>query len=94
MNEAMLIAAVIGAVLGTIHAIGVYGDRLRNAQNEGHSNALSHARAYYYALWTLLLWLVFGAYVFIAWVIASILYLPAWLANTLRPSDPDERGGA
>jgi len=33
-----------------------------------------HARAVYYALWTFGLWVIFGSYVLILWLIGAIFY--------------------
>src|SRR5207237_97776 len=41
-------------------------------------------RAIYYALWTVVLWALFGAYVTVLWLIACMIYLPARLLR--RPS--------
>jgi hypothetical protein len=39
--------------------------------------AAAHIRAGYYALWTLALWLLFGTYVFVLWMISLIAYIIA-----------------
>ncbi len=54
----------VGAIFGTLHAIYVY--RLVAAD--------SHVRAIYYALWTLALWLLFGTYMLVLWVISVVAY--------------------
>jgi hypothetical protein len=55
---------VVVAVIGLLHAGYVY----RVVAVEGQF------RAGYYALWTFGLWLVFGAYVLVLWIISVIAY--------------------
>lgn len=71
MNTAILIGSAFGAGIGLIHAAGIA--RRLSARSEFASPAFSPSgiRApLYYALWTLLLWTVFGSYVFYLWLIA------------------------
>jgi hypothetical protein len=64
MNTVLWAGTVVGAVFGMLHAVYVY----RLVAVDGH------IRAGYYALWTLGLWLVFGTYVLVMWVISVVAY--------------------
>ena len=64
MNSVLWAGAAVGAVLGLLHAIYVY----RLVAVDGP------VRAGYYALWTFGLWLLFGTYVLVLWVISAVAY--------------------
>ena len=64
MNTVIWAGTVVGAVLGLLHAGYVY----RLVAVDGH------LRAGYYAVWTLALWLLFGTYVLVLWVISVVAY--------------------
>ncbi len=75
MANALIIGGTVGAIVGLIHAWGVYvrqtseiPERLSN-----HPVAI-RARAAYFALWTFFLWVLFGTYVFYLWVISTVIY--------------------
>ena len=64
MTTILWAGTTVGAIFGTLHAIYVY--RLVAADG--------HVRAGYYALWTLALWLLFGTYMLVLWVISVVAY--------------------
>lgn len=64
MTTLLLAGALVGVILGTIHAMHMY----RRRRAEGRADV---AEAGYYALWTFVLWVVFGTYILIFWVIGS-----------------------
>ena len=68
MNSVLWAGAVVGAIFGLLHAGYVY--RVVSVQG----GATAHARAGYYALWTFLLWLLFGTYLLVLWLIALVAY--------------------
>ena len=68
MTAVLWAGAIVGAVLGLLHAGYVY----RVVAVPGGTAA--HARAGYYALWTFLLWLLFGTYVLLLWVVSLVAY--------------------
>lgn len=68
MNSVLLVGTFVGAALGLIHAGYVY----RVVSMPG--GATAHARAGYYALWTLALWILLGTYVLVLWVVSVIAY--------------------
>lgn len=85
MMAVLWIGTFVGIVLGFWHAGYVYeavsGHRATTCRAKP---AASRARAAYYALWTALLWVLFGACVSVLWVIACIIFVPAYLLH--RPS--------
>jgi hypothetical protein len=56
------IGAALGAVVGVIHGLWVFR---RQSASGGPVGAL------YFALWTLVLWIVFGAYVLAFWILGA-----------------------
>ena len=62
MTTMLWAGTAVGAIFGTLHAIYVY--RLVDG----------HVRAGYHALWTLALWLLFGTYMLVLWVISVVAY--------------------
>jgi len=58
----------VGAVFGLLHGAYVY--RVISTPGGG----AAHARAGYYAIWTLALWLLFGTYVLVLWLVAVVAY--------------------
>jgi hypothetical protein len=71
MNSLLWGGTIVGALLGLLHAGYIY----RVVSMPG--GAAAHIRAGYYALWTLALWLLFGTYVFVLWMISVIAYIIA-----------------
>lgn len=83
MAEVLWMGTLVGAVLGSAHAVYLY----RTVTAEGPSAAEGgsvrlHLRAAYYAIWTVVLWALFGAYVLVLWAISVIAYA-VW--NLLKP---------
>lgn len=74
MEFLWLTGAVVGGVVGCVHAVGVYR---RCARAPARGGLDGRARAAYYAAWTLALWVLFGAYVLIVWLLGMVLYLAA-----------------
>ncbi len=58
------IGTFLGTVLGVVHGISVF--RQQSALADG-----SFGRALYFALWTLALWIVFGAYLLAFWILGA-----------------------
>lgn len=68
MTDLLWAGTVVGAVLGLLHAGYVY----RVVSAAGGTDA--QARGGYYALWTFFLWLLFGSYVLVLWLISLVAY--------------------
>lgn len=66
MSTFLLAGAFIGGFVGLLHAVQIFGERLRR----GTGGVLSAA---WFALWTMALWTVFGAYVLAFWVFGLAL---------------------
>ena len=72
MTAVLWAGTLVGVVFGLFHALYVY----RLVMAEGPADAApSHARAGYYALWTLGLWLFFGTYMLVLWLIGAAFWL-------------------
>ena len=65
MEEFLWSGAVLGALLGVIHAVQAYRQRIAD---EG----ASPGRAAYFALWAVALWALFGAYLLAFWIIGAV----------------------
>lgn len=71
MTTVLWAGTVVGAFFGVIHAVYVY--RLITTEAPAETPP-SRARALYYALWTLGLWVLFGSYILVLWLIGVVLY--------------------
>ena len=70
-SSLLMTGMLVGALFGVFHAVYVY----RLLATEPPAGATpGHARAVYYALWTLGLWVIFGSYVLMLWLIGAIFY--------------------
>jgi len=65
MGDFLLAGAILGALFGSIHAIHVYRQRVRD---EG----ASPRQALYFAIWAVGLWTLFGAYLLAFWIIGAV----------------------
>ena len=65
MEEFLWSGASLGAVVGVIHAAHAYRQRVAD---EGDSPG----RAAYFALWAVVLWTLFGAYLLAFWIIGAV----------------------
>lgn len=75
MTVFLLIGSSIGAVIGFLHACYVYRQEVRGLPNAlSERPVATRVGAAYYALWTFFLWVVFGSYVLILWVVSVIAY--------------------
>ena len=72
MTGFLWLGSAIGAVLGLTHGANLY--RQMAARAPAGSGTGGKARALYYALWTLLLWTVFGAYALLFWILGLLAY--------------------
>ena len=70
----MVLAAgsLVGIICGVAHALYVYRVMAVSAKREDRTGRSDPA---IYALWTLGLWIVFGTYVLVLWVIGLVFYL-------------------
>lgn len=64
--------SLLGLMAGLAHAVYVY----RIVASEGETKSTSRPGvALYYALWTVLLWVLFGSYLLLLWLLGGVLYL-------------------
>ena len=79
MNTIVWIGSLLGLVIGSRHAVHLYRRRVADARESAVGGATSHlATAHlegaYYGLWALALWVIFGTYVLVLWVIGAVAY--------------------
>lgn len=90
VSTLLTIGAAFGALAGLLHACTIYAAELRRERLRSGANAgATHGRAAYFALWTFALWVVFGTYVLVLWLVAA----PLWAVSRFRrrsPSPGDE----
>lgn len=85
MADALVLTTILGALLGAVHAGYVYVQRLEEPCDDLSAGRWAlHLRAGYFALWTLLLWLVLGSYVVALWALSLPLYAARGLVRRLR----------
>jgi len=65
---------LIGAILGLAHSAYLYRCMTIVRQGRLPNVGRRRARAFYYAVVTFLLWVLFGTYVLILWALALIHY--------------------
>ena len=67
--------AIVGAVIGLFHAVYIYRRRASDFPDALAARPVAtRAGALYYALWTFALWVLFGSYVFVLWVVSVVVY--------------------
>ena len=72
MQDFLIIGTAVGLVFGLMHL--AYLTRLVTAAN-GESTASNQISALNFAGWTLLLWLIMGAYVLAFWLVGFVFYI-------------------
>lgn len=85
LGIALWVSSVVAVAIGLAHTFYVY----RQETNEFRTVLARHPvairwRAAYYALWTLVLWLLLGATVVLYWAIALVSYLIAKMLRVAR----------
>lgn len=63
---------LLGALFGLAHAAYVFAVVARNGNTTAATRQIP---AIYAAAWTLLLWLLFGSYLLVFWLLGGVLYL-------------------
>ena len=67
MESFLWIGSTIGAAIGVLHGAYLFREISTRASTPG-----LNARGLYYALWTFILWTVFGSYVLFFWLVGVI----------------------
>jgi hypothetical protein len=70
MTLFLWIGTALGATVGLLHSVYLY--REINARTERPASAGINSRGFYYAVWTVGLWSLFGSYILGLWLIGSI----------------------
>lgn len=72
MSDFLLLGSALGGVLGVLHGASIYRKIAdRDSTGMAPSGPIS---GLYYALWTLVLWTLFGAYVLAFWILGVLGY--------------------
>ncbi len=79
MNSIVWIGSLLGLAIGSLHAVHLYRGRVADGRVSAGGGATAHlATAHlegaYYGLWALALWVIFGTYVLVLWVIGVVAY--------------------
>ncbi len=79
MNTIVWIGSLLGLVIGSLHAVYLYRRRVADARESAAAGttahlATAHLEGAYYGLWALALWVIFGTYVLVLWVIGAVAY--------------------
>src|SRR5262245_11891599 len=74
MNALLWAGTIVGAACGVGHGVYVY-----NRVGEASKAAPDQPKAIFYAIWTLVLWALFGVYVMVLWVVTCCFYIPSRL---------------
>ena len=75
MSTLLMIGSAVGLIVGLVHAGYIYFQRTREDPKRLAEHPLRvRAKAAYFALWTLVLWVAFGSYVFNLWLISVVIY--------------------
>lgn len=88
MEYVLRIGLVAGIVIGLVHGGYVFRHVLADPSGRGRG-IRTGLRACYYALWTVLLWALFGTYVLFMWIVSLVAYWTSRLV--LRLSNPEDR---
>ena len=72
MVEFLWLGSALGALLGLIHGVHIY--RPIAARTPMGRGPAGKVQGLYYALWTLLLWTLFGSYVLVFWILGVLIY--------------------
>ena len=79
MNAIVWIGSLLGLAIGSLHAVHLYRRRVADARESATGGATArlataHLEGAYYGLWALALWVIFGTYVLVLWVIGTVAY--------------------
>ena len=91
MNTIVWIGSLLGLVIGSLHAVHLYRRRVADARESAAGDATAHLatarlEGVYSGLWALALWVIFGTYVLVLWVIGAVAYSIFRLFPRHRPA--------
>src|SRR5260370_7679936 len=96
MSALLWAGTIVGAVCGLGHGTYVY-NRVSREAPKVNAGSTVRPKAISYAIWTMALWVLFGVYVTVLWVIAFCFYIPTRLSgrqSTILPSRAEPTSGA
>ena len=75
MTYVLWTGMALGIVIGLLHAVHTYRQRLADAAAMlARHPAKVRALAVYHGVWTFALWTLFGSYVLVLWVVSVVAY--------------------
>jgi hypothetical protein len=77
MDIVLWLGSALGAVIGLLHAGYIYRGRLQRSAND-------RIMAVYRGLWAFALWVLFGSYLLVLWVVGVIAYAAVRAVPGLR----------
>ncbi len=86
MSAILWIGSLLGLAIGSVHGVYLYRQRLADARASATGGATVHLEGAYYGLWALALWVVFGSYVLVLWVIGAVAYSICRMVPRRRPA--------
>jgi hypothetical protein len=79
MNGFLTIGALLGAIVGLAHAVRVF-------RTQAARPSAGTGTAFYYAVWTVALWTIFGPYVPALWLVGAVALAVAKLRRVPEPA--------
>lgn len=78
MDSFGILVSLLALALGLAHAVYMYRREAGLYQTASNNHSFPpRMRALYWALWTVVLWVVLGPYVVVCWLLALVPYLIA-----------------
>ena len=86
MSTVLIVGSIFGAVIGLFHAYGVYARRVGDFPERARQHPVRvRAWASYAALWTWVLWIIFGSYVLVLWLVSVPIWAVCQVVKSPRP---------
>ena len=74
MDTALFVGSVFGAFVGIVHACAIFRTLRARTKNPKRNQHRVKVPTFYYVVWTVALWVLFGSYVLYLWAAASVVY--------------------
>lgn len=83
MNSGLMAGVLFGAAVGVVHACAVFAAQVRYGARPTQAPVPAvFLRAAWFALWTFALWVLFGSYVLLLWLVGLLLHTASRLRRT------------
>ena len=74
MNTVLFIGGAFGLLVGIAHASAKFQTQRNRAGRHPNTQHNGNVPTLYYALWTVVLWILFGSYVLYLWIAANVVF--------------------